>query len=186
MEGDKIDRYRAIVLGKRSGTEKQKESIARFRHAFTMLCEGFTPMQTAKDIITTFEVGETMALRIVRDSVAVFGDANRFSKRGMKVANYERLMKLAQRCEERGEFSTARLLIKDANELLGLTNDDEEHLENPNEWMRPDGFIIMTDPKALENAHKIIEFETQDAEVIDEEEGTLPDNLSNAEAGGIS
>jgi hypothetical protein len=41
----------------------------------------------------------------------------------------------------------------------------------------------MTDPKALENAHKIIEFETQDAEVVDEEERTIPDNLSESEAG---
>jgi hypothetical protein len=180
METDKIDRYREIVLGRKNGTEKQRASVARFRHAFTMLCEGYTPMQAAQDVMKVFEVSQTMALNIIRDSIAVFGDANKFSKRGMKVANYERLMKLAQRCEERGEFSTARLLIKDANELLGLTGDDDEHLENPNEWMRPDGFIIVTDPKALENASKIIEVETEDAEIIDEEtEGASTDNLSD-------
>jgi hypothetical protein len=183
MESDKIDRYREIVLGRKNGTEKQRASVARFRHAFTMICEGYTPLQTAQNVMETFDVGQTMALRIIRDAIAVFGDANKFSKRGMKVANYERLMKLAQRCEERGEFSTARLLIKDANELLGLTGDDDEHLENPNEWMRPDGFIIVTDPKALENASKIIEVETEDAEVIDDEEteGASPDNLPDTQ-----
>jgi hypothetical protein len=183
MESDKIDRYRAIVLGQRPGTEKQKECLVRFRHAFTMLCEGFTPMQAAGDVMETFGVAQTMGFRIVKDAIAIFGDANKFSKRGMKVANYERLMKLAQRCEERGEYATARLLIKDANELLGLTGDDDEHLENPNDWMRPDGFIIVTDPKALENASKIIEVETIDAELIDEEdeEGTTSDNLSDTQ-----
>jgi hypothetical protein len=183
MATDKIDRYREIVLGRKTGTEKQRESIVRFRHAFTMLCQGYTPMQASGDVMEIFGVGQTMALNIVRDAIAVFGDANKFSKRGMKVANYERLMKLAQRCEERGEYATARLLIKDANELLGLTGDDDEHLENPNDWMRPDGFIIVTDPKALENASKIIEVETIDAELIDEEdeEGTTSDNLSDTQ-----
>jgi hypothetical protein len=183
MESDKIDRYREIVLGRKNGTEKQRASVARFRHAFTMMCEGYTPMQAAGNVMEVFGVSQTMAMRIIRDAIAVFGDANKFSKRGMKVANYERLMKLAQRCEERGEYSTARLLIKDANELLGLTGDDDEHLENPNEWMRPDGFIIVTDPKALENASKIIEVETEDAEVIDDEEteGASPNNLSDTQ-----
>jgi hypothetical protein len=183
MESDKIDRYREIVLGRKNGTEKQRASVARFRHAFTMMCEGYTPMQAAGNVMEVFGVSQTMAMRIIRDAIAVFGDANKFSKRGMKVANYERLMKLAQRCEERGEYSTARLLIKDANELLGLTGDDDEHLENPNEWMRPDGFIIVTDPKALENASKIIEVETEDAEVIDDEEieGASPNNLPDTQ-----
>jgi hypothetical protein len=183
METDKIDRYREIVLGRKNGTEKQRASVVRFRHAFTMMCEGYTPMQAAQNVMEVFDVSQTMALRIIRDAIAVFGDANKFSKRGMKVANYERLMKLAQRCEERGEYSTARLLIKDANELLGLTGDDDEHLENPNEWMRPDGFIIVTDPKALENASKIIEVETEDAEVVDDEEteGTPTDNLPDTQ-----
>lgn len=181
MEGQKIDRYRQIVLGLKAGTDKQKEMLVKYRQGFTMLCEGWTPMQTANEVMREFGCSQTMALRIVKDAIAIFGDANKFSKKGMKAANYERLMKLAKKCEERGEYTTARLLIKDANELLGLVGNDEEHLENPNEWMRPDGFMIITDPAALENAQKIITIETDDAEIIDEET-TSPDYLSDTEA----
>jgi hypothetical protein len=183
MEGAKIDRYRQIVLGIIPGTAKQREMLVKYRHGFSLLCEGWTPMQVAHELMKEFDCGTTMGLRIVRDSIAIFGDAAKFSKKGMKAANYERLMKLAKKCEERGEYGTARLLIKDANELLGLVGDSEEHLENNAEWMRPDGFVIITDPAVLENANKIITVESEDAEIINDEETTSPDNLSDSQTG---
>jgi len=105
-----------------------------------------------------------------------FGNATKDNKKGLRSAKYERLMKLARLCEEKGDYATTRLLIKDANELMGLMKDDEEMFEDASDWMKPEAFVVITDPNQVEAAQRVIEREIQNEEVeledIDDEERT--------------
>jgi hypothetical protein len=172
MIENKIDKYRKIVLGAKTPTRMQEGQLKKYRYAFGLLCEGFAPLEVVKQLVLA-NIGvetQSMAFVIVKDAMAIFGNAAKFNKAGLKTANYERLMKLAQMCEQKGDFSTARLLIKDANELMGLSHDENENLESFEDWMKPEAFVIITDPKGLENASKVVEMEwdAEDAEILNQ------------------
>ena len=174
---DRIDRYRAIVLGKRKATQLQEAQIKKYKYAFALLCEGFSPLQITQQLLTADLDIQSMATayKVVRESMMVFGNAAKYHKQGLRSANYERLMKLARLCEEKGDYATTRLLIKDANELMGLNEDDEDMFEDAQDWMKPEAFIVITDPSQVESAQRVIEMELPGEEVefedIDDEEG---------------
>ncbi len=174
---DRIDRYRAIVLGKRKATQLQELQIKKYKYAFALLCEGFSPLQITQQLLTADLDIQSMATayKVVRESMMVFGNAAKYHKQGLRSANYERLMKLARLCEEKGDYATTRLLIKDANELMGLNEDDEDMFEDAQDWMKPEAFIVITDPSQVESAQRVIEMELPGEEVefedIEDEEG---------------
>jgi hypothetical protein len=173
---DKIDRYRAIIMGKRKPTILQDLQLKKYKFSFALLCEGFSPLQITQQLIASdLDVNSmAMAYKIVRESMQIFGNAARYHKLGLKSANYERLMKLAKLCEEKGDYATTRLLIKDANELMGLMKDDEEMLDDAQDWMKPEAFMVITDPNQVDAAQKLIEMEIESDDVefedVDDEE----------------
>lgn len=176
---DKIDKYKAIVLGKKNPSKLQEEQMKKYRYAYGLLCEGYAPLNIANQLMQSEMdvLSLATAFRIVREAMLIFGNASKYNKQAMRAANYERLMKLAMLCEERGDFSTTRLLIKDANELLNLKEEDDDMFENSNDWMNPEAFVIITDPKSIDAAHRVIELDLQTEEVDfealeDEEEQT--------------
>jgi hypothetical protein len=236
---DRIDKYRAIVLGKRKATAIQEAQLKKYKYAFALLCEGFSPLQITQQILNSdFDihsmasaykvVRECMlifgnaskyhkqglrsanyerlmklarlcegfsplqitqqilnsdfdihsmasAYKVVRECMLIFGNASKYHKQGLRSANYERLMKLARLCEEKGDYATTRLLIKDANELMGLMKDDEDMFEDAQDWMKPEAFVVITDPNQVDAAQRMIEMEIPGEETefedVDDEEG---------------
>lgn len=175
---DRIDKYRAIVLGKRRPTQIQEAQLKKYKYAFALLCEGFSPLEITQQLLNADLDIQSMAMayKVVRECMLIFGDASKYHKKGLRSANYERLMKLARLCEEKGDYATTRLLIKDANELMGLMKDDEEMFEDASDWMKPEAFVVITDPNQVEAAQRVIEMEIPSEEVefedIDDEERT--------------
>jgi len=174
---DRIDKYRAIVLGKRKPSQLQAIQLKKYKYAFALLCEGFSPLEISQQLLDAdLDIHSmAMAFRVVRECMMIFGNASKYHKQGLRSANYERLMKLARLCEEKGDYSTTRLLIKDANELMGLMKDDEDMFEDASDWMKPEAFVVITDPNQVDAAQRVIEMEISSEEVefedIDDEEG---------------
>lgn len=163
-------------MGKRKPTMLQDAQLKKYKFSFALLCEGFSPLQITQQLISSDLDVKSMAMayKIVRESMQIFGNAARYHKLGLKSANYERLMKLAKLCEEKGDYATTRLLIKDANELMGLMKDDEEMLDDAQDWMKPEAFMVITDPNQVDAAQKLIEMEIESDDVefedVDDEE----------------
>jgi hypothetical protein len=174
---DRIDKYRAIVLGKRKATAIQEAQLKKYKYAFALLCEGFSPLQITQQILNSdFDIHSmASAYKVVRECMLIFGNASKYHKQGLRSANYERLMKLARLCEEKGDYATTRLLIKDANELMGLMKDDEDMFEDAQDWMKPEAFVVITDPNQVDAAQRMIEMEIPGEETefedIEDEEG---------------
>jgi hypothetical protein len=174
---DRIDKYRAIVLGKRKATAIQEAQLKKYKYAFALLCEGFSPLQITQQILNSdFDIHSmASAYKVVRECMLIFGNASKYHKQGLRSANYERLMKLARLCEEKGDYATTRLLIKDANELMGLMKDDDDMFEDAQDWMKPEAFVVITDPNQVDAAQRMIEMEIPgegtEFEDIEDEEG---------------
>jgi hypothetical protein len=154
---NKFGRYVDMIIGKSSGSLKQKQVLAMYRFAFTMSCEGYTPLVVAQAVADNFDVTRSRGFKVVQDAKVVFGDAAKFSKNGARYARAEYLMRLSKKAEERGDISTARLCAMDAAKLEALDQPDFEGMVDPMQFMNPDEFVISSDPKILDAVNKTME-----------------------------
>jgi hypothetical protein len=176
MKQDKIDRYKEIVIGHRTGTAKQLEQLGRFRFAFSLACEGYSSWTVANALEEKYLISKAQAYRLILDAKYIFGDAAQFTKAGEKRAMYEYLFKLAKKAEAGGDFSTARNCINDAIKLMGFDQDTDSGVEDPMAYMQPEKFLISDDPRLLD---KVIE-RLVDVQDVDFEEMKEP-NASQAD-----
>jgi hypothetical protein len=172
---DLIERYQAIIQGDRKGTEKEHAQLKRYQFVFAMVCHGFTPMVAAKQLVKREQnEGNTLSFsqsaKLVKEALLIFGKANETLKSGLKYASYEHLMRLAKKAEKKGDYATTRLIIADANKLMGLDQITDGGIENPADYMQPEAFALIDNPKFLDVANKMIEVEWEEAKIIKEED----------------
>jgi hypothetical protein len=179
-KSDMIDVYQAIATGLRKGTDKQKEQVNRMRAAFCLVAAGYSIMKAAEQLEKQFDLSIQQSANIVSQALKVFGKADAHMRQGMKYAGYENLMRLAKLAEEDEDYVTARLLIKDAHELMGLHEEEVGGYENPEDYMQPTKYIYTDDPAMLNAAKRILtlDIQAEDAEIVNEEdaEGSSSDN----------
>ena len=172
---DTIERFQAIITGHRKGTEKELKQLERYQYCHVIVCHGYTKIVAAKRLIKK-EISEgrtisfSQAAKLVKESLEILGHADETVKAGLKYAAYENLMRLAKKAEKKCDYATARLLINDANKLMGLDQITDGGLENPDDYMNPDGFFLTDNPKFLDVANKMIEAEWEEAKVVNDEE----------------
>lgn len=154
---DKFERYTDIVVGTSKGTTKQNEMLSRYRFAFGLICDGYTPLVVSKVLAEKYDISQGRGFKIIREAKIIFGDAGEFSKKGSRYAMYEYMMRLSKNAEKAGDYSTARNCAMDAAKLLGLDQPDHEGLINPMDFMNPDEFVISTNPKVLDAYERTIE-----------------------------
>jgi hypothetical protein len=164
---DKIDRFKEIVIGRRNGTQKQLEQLARFRFAFSLACEGYSSWTVANALEEKYLISKAQAYRLITDAKYIFGDATQFVKAGERRAMYEYLMKLAKKAESAGDFTTARNCIKDAIELMGFDKESESGVEDPMAYMQPQAFLVSDDSRLLDKAiDKLVDIEDVEFEIV--------------------
>jgi hypothetical protein len=154
---NKFGRYVDMIIGKTSGSLKQKQVLSMYRFAFTMICEGYTPLVVAQAVADNYDVSRSRGFKVVQEAKVVFGDAAKFSKNGARYARAEYLMRLAKKAEEKGDISTARLCAMDAAKLEALDQPEFEGMVDPMQFMNPDEFVISSDPKILDAVNKTME-----------------------------
>ncbi len=172
---DTIERFQAIITGDRKGTEKELKQLERYQYCHVIVCHGYTKIVAAKRLIKkeTSEgktISFSQAAKLVKESLEILGQATESIKQGLKYAAYENLMRLAKKAEKKSDYATARLLIADANKLMGLDQITDGGVENPQDYMQPEAFMITTNPKFLDVANKMIEVEWEEAQVIIDED----------------
>lgn len=166
---NKLDKFIAIVVGKKEGSKKQNEQLEKYRFAFSLASNGYTPLQISKIVAEKFGMSQSSAWRLLRESKEIFGDASQSSKRGEQYAMYEFFMRMAKKASAKGDFATARLCAVDAAKILGLDKEDFSGLFDPSDFMRPDLFVISHDPKHLDVVNRTIEIQDVDFEEMQEE-----------------
>ena len=172
---DTIERFQAIITGHRKGSEKELKQLERYQYCHVIVCHGYTKITAANRLMKKEEsegrtISFSQAAKLVKESLEILGHADETVKAGLKYAAYENLMRLAKKAEAKQDYSTARLLINDANKLMGLDQVTDGGVENPQDYMQPDSFMITDNPKFLDVANKMIEVEWEEANVVKEEE----------------
>jgi hypothetical protein len=172
---DTIERFQAIITGHRKGSEKELKQLERYQYCHVIVCHGYTKITAANRLMKKEEsegrtISFSQAAKLVKESLEILGHADETVKAGLKYAAYENLMRLAKKAEAKQDYSTARLLINDANKLMGLDQVTDGGVENPQDYMQPDSFMITDNPKFLDVANKMIEVEWEEANVVKEDD----------------
>lgn len=154
---DKFDRYVEIVIGKAKGSVKQNEVLIMYRFAFSLACEGYTPLVISQVLAEKYQISQSRGFKIIREAKQIFGDAATFSKKGERYSLYEYMMRMSKKAESAGDYTTARNCAMDAAKLLGLDQPDIDGLIDPNDFMNPDLFIMTDDPKLIDAVSRTIE-----------------------------
>jgi hypothetical protein len=178
---DKFDLYIQMVIGKRKGSAKQQEMLSKFRYAFNLICEGYTPLQVSKIVAEKYDMSQSRAFKIIQDAKKIFGDASEFSKKGDQYAYYEYCMRMAKKAEQSGDFNSARNFALDGAKVRDLFSQNHAGLFDPMDFMIPQAFVITSDPRFLEAANRALEIQLQEGEgfqVLKDEKATGQDGLS--------
>jgi hypothetical protein len=172
---DTTERFQAIITGHRKGSEKELKQLERYQYCHVIVCHGYTKITAANRLMKKEEsegrnISFSQAAKLVKESLEILGHADETIKAGLKYAAYENLMRLAKKAEQKQDYSTARLLINDANKLMGLDQITDGGVENPQDYMQPDSFMITDNPKFLDVANKMIEVEWEEANIVKEDD----------------
>jgi hypothetical protein len=122
---DRIDAIRAHLVDGAEISATQQEMLRRYKAAFLWMSERSSPGQAIEEVQTTFELSYQQASKIVRDAIQLYGDVHAYSKQGLKQIMYEKLLRLADRSEDAGDFRAAEKLLDKACKVMDLYNAKE-------------------------------------------------------------
>jgi hypothetical protein len=134
-EGDKLDVYRAFLLGKCELIAKQEEMFERYLFADKLLCQGagkkggLSYSNTVTIVSSHFQMSKANAYKVVRESQELFGDALESMKSAQKRVAYENFIRIANKAEEQDNYEAAISARDKAAKLYGLY-DEEKGLSN--------------------------------------------------------
>jgi hypothetical protein len=155
--------------------------LSKFRYAFNLICEGYTPLQVSKIVAEKYDMSQSRAFKIIQDAKKIFGDASEFSKKGEQYAYYEYCMRMSKKAAEAKDFNASRNFALDAAKGKDLFSTSHAGLFDPLDFMIPQAFVITSDPRFLEAANRALEIELQEGEgfeVLKDEKTTGQDGLS--------
>lgn len=168
---DRFERFTLIAMGKRNPSEKEKEQMAKYRMAFSLSCQGFTVMEAAKEIEAQFNLSQSQAAKIVADAKVIYGDGYKMNKAAEQNAWYNFLQATARKAQSNGDLNAAIAAAREAIKLKGLNEINTDALDDPADYMKPEVFLISSDPVLLKAAKKVItlEIEAEEAQIVDED-----------------
>ena len=141
-------------------TEKQMQLKFLYELADRLMISN-SPKQAADIIRARYKkkLSRATAYRVVSDSITLFGDIRKIKKEGLKNLLIERQLRLAQKCENSGDYMTAEKCYSAIAKIGDLNNSDLDLMEIYKKLQLPP-IIFTTNPEALRQLPE--ESDTQD------------------------
>ena len=132
----RMDRFRAFYFEGIQLKPEEETQLEKLRFAFSAFCKYPSRFHVKKLLAKQYELSDSQAYAILRDSIKLFGEIESVDKQGQRVASSEFYLRLAKMAMNDGDYHTAMACKVRADRVMGLFDTDFE-LADPSELMPP-------------------------------------------------
>ncbi len=134
-----LNPYRDHLLHGTGLNAAQRKMLDWYRRAFALQCNGYSQAQTATILKKESadkgkELSESHLLKIVRESLLLYGDVRSSDKAGLRFVMYENAMSLSAMARKAGDMGSAVRALDMAAKILGIYEQDVQGF-NPADFM---------------------------------------------------
>lgn len=162
---DRLDRYKAHLVRGMELEPQELEMLARYRKASSLMSMGYARPHVVKAMVQEYDISESHAYLLIRDSVRLYGDASQVDRDGMRHLLFDNLQVAAGLARKKEDYSTMVRAIETAAKLFNLFAPDVA-ANDPSKFQLPKQMVFTDDPEALREAkeQEQAEWEAEDAD----------------------
>ena len=156
-KNDKLDAYRKYLIQGGKLSDKRLKYLSTMKDVLTLLSNGFSK----SDIVHILEndnkySGIHQGYKVIRDTIAVFGDVSEASREGQKFILAQNFQRIATACRKLNDLEGERKALEAIAKLYGLF-DAQDTTVDVRLLNAPRTIVFSSDPAILRDQQEIEE-----------------------------